>query len=176
MMNKLCENKYLKPRNVKLEDYTVDDYLHRETAIGRVGSVEDVILSAGCLLLMTWFNINLAGTGYLISLIAAHVSGFDTERALLEIAKRNCTDVDYVRGCIDAAIRCNGELCTSMSELLHEDITEVSSIESALEMYGAAYVIYYNYSAPPESFVRTEVAALSEIRRIIENEQKRKAI
>ena len=178
MMNDLSENVYLKTRRVRLEDYTVDDYLYSETAIERAGTFDDVVLSVCCLLFMTGFNINLAGTGYLTSLIAAYIvdDSFDTDKALRNIAERNCTDMGYVCGCIDAALRYNRDLCVSVSELLHANVTKIASLDEVLDIFGAAYVIYYNYSIPSKSVIYVDAAALPSIWRIIENEQKRKNI
>lgn len=137
-------------------DYSLQAFMHRETAVERAVDLDQIRLSIANLLALHGFNIQLAGYKFLISLITHYIVKSDySEEATIEIiSKVNGTYPKFVTDCMTSCIRNNDRFidiaAVSLGNQVHK-LPQKPTIADVVEIIGALFNIYYNYTVSDET-------------------------
>lgn len=158
-MNDLSNNPYILRRRTPLSEYTLSTFLFNEIAIERETDVNEIMLAVGELLALHGFNIHLLGYKFLTMLCTRYIvkSDYDENAAIGSIAEACGTTEKFIRDSITASIRYNSALTTVAAKSLNcpIDITNLKTINGSVEIFGALFKIYYNYTVSDESLNET---------------------
>lgn len=138
------DNKYLTS-----SDFTQKGVLNYSfVAPERIVNKSDALLAVGCVVALLGFNIRLTGTQLLTDFLMQYVfdKRFCYEDAVERIANASGADDAYIEGCVKACIENNEKFNRIASELLETHVTDDPDLSDVLEIMGAVFKIYYNYT------------------------------
>lgn len=175
-MHDLSDNIYLLNRVNPLASYTLNRYLHNELAIERAVTLNDVRLGVYNILLSHGFHLQLNGCEFLASLACRYIvkSDYNEQKAISDIAISMGANDDFIIGCISASIIRNNDFIPIASKTLGTRIPpDKTSITDVINIIGAVFKVYFNYTVDTEHFEEDDRPAINFSKAILDHGKKR---
>lgn len=155
-MHDISDNEYVRLRVEKLREYDIDKFLNFEIAVPSASTVNGIKVAVGNILTAHGFKVQSSGHKFLTSLVARYIvkSDYDEEEAIAVIAKNHGTSAGYVKDCILGMFADNPAFTDVARVTLNHEVkfSPETAISDAVSIFGALFVIYYNYVVDTEEF------------------------
>lgn len=162
-MNDLSSDKYLDMSHVPLAEYSIEIFLHKDLTVEKRVDITQLTSAVAGMLALLKFDIRLLGFKYLTLLVTRYIvkSDYDENASLEAIAKGSGTSPNVVLDNILSSIKRNKNLAATVSKIFNRYISSSElSLQNVLEIVGAVFKIYYNYSTDDETFDYESNAAI----------------
>lgn len=168
-MNDLSDNKYLTESAVDWNEYSLNEILSNSFALERDTDAKHILFYITTILASMGFRYGANGFKYLAMLVTMYIikNGYDEQTAFDAIADIYGTDAIEVKDSITACIVINGRFAHTASELLQLSIGSGGcvAVSDAVEIVGAVYKKYYNFTTADESI--TDVRGVNYVRLVL---------